>query len=299
VTSREPYNIEFRLLHPVRGIRWAQTIGQVERDGSGQIVKLKGTVQDITERKNAEEEIKQLNQNLESKVEERTSQLANANKELESFSYSVSHDLRAPLRAMDGFSLAVLEDYSSLLDSTGRNYLNRIREASQKMAQLIDAMLILSRVTRAEINRSHINISNLAENIAIELATHEPRRNVTWKIAPDLNALADPTLIKSVMENLLGNAWKFTSRHPRCMIEVGKMMQNGNEVFYVKDDGAGFDMKYMSKMFAPFQRLHSSTEFEGTGIGLATVNRIINKHGGRIWAEGEPEKGATIYFTLG
>jgi light-regulated signal transduction histidine kinase (bacteriophytochrome) len=256
-------------------------------------------IRNISDRKKAEVEILRLNENLEMMVSQRTRQLLDANKELESFSYSVSHDLRAPLRAMDGFSLAVLEDYSSLLDSTGRNYLNRIREASQKMAQLIDAMLILSRVTRAEIKRSHINLSNLAENIAVELATHDPRRNVTWKIAPDLNALADPTLIKSVMENLLGNAWKFTSRHPCCIIEVGKMMQNGNEVFYVKDDGAGFDMKYMSKMFAPFQRLHSSTEFEGTGIGLATVNRIINKHGGRIWAEGEPEKGATIYFTLG
>jgi len=269
------------------------------RDEKGENAGMWAIIRNISERKKAEEEIQQLNQTLESKVEERTAQLADANKELESFSYSVSHDLRTPLRALDGFSLAVLEDYGSIMDHNGKHYLNRIREASQKMAQLIDAMLILSRVTKAEMNRSTVNLSELAENIAGELSANEPDRKVTWKIASGMVVSADQILIKSVMENLMNNAWKFTAKQSRSTIEVGKLVQGENDVFYVKDDGAGFDMKFASKMFGPFQRFHSNTEFEGTGIGLATVSRIINKHGGRIWAESEPEKGATFYFTLG
>jgi PAS domain S-box-containing protein len=254
--------------------------------------------QDITGRKMAEEEIRLLNQELESKVVVRTAQLLESNKQLESFSYSVSHDLRAPLRALDGFSLAILEDYSDKLDEDGRKYLNRIREASQKMANLIDAMLILSRVTKADLNRSEVNLSEIVFGFANELKIRNPERDVTWKIESGMVAEADPVLIKSAMENLLSNSWKFSSKHPSATIDVGSIHENGEVVYFVRDDGAGFDMTYASKLFGAFQRMHSTVDFEGTGIGLATVHRIITKHGGRIWAEGKPEAGATFYFTL-
>jgi PAS domain S-box-containing protein len=256
------------------------------------------TFNDITEKKNVEDEILQLNKSLEEKVELRTHQLTAANKELESFSYSVSHDLRAPLRALDGFSLAILEDYSDKLDGNGRKYLNRIREASQRMANLIDAMLTLSRVTKTEINSSQVNLSEIAAIISVDLRKLNPKRKVSWKIQPGIIVKADPVLIKNVMENLLFNAWKFTSKHPSAIIEVGTVHNNGEVIYFVRDDGAGFDMNYASKLFGAFQRMHSTAEFDGTGIGLATVQRIITKHGGRIWAEGKPEGGATFYFTL-
>ena len=255
-------------------------------------------IRDISERKKTEALIMELNENLEEKVELRTRQLVAANKELETFSYSVSHDLRAPLRALDGFSLAVLEDYSEKLDQEGKQHLARIREASQKMAKLIDAMLLLSRVTKSEIRFSTVNLTELAEDIAEDLDKILPKRDVSWKISPGMVATADPVLMKSALENLLGNAWKFTSKHANAVIEMGTLLENGDVVYYIKDDGAGFDMQYASKLFGAFQRMHSTSEFEGTGIGLATVQRIINKHGGRIWAEGNPESGATFFFTL-
>ncbi len=268
------------------------------KDNDGKVAGALSSAIDITERKKADEEIRRLNQDLELLVQERTAELTLINKELEAFSYSVSHDLRAPLRALDGFSLAILEDYSDKLDDDGKKYLNRIREASQKMAKLIDAMLILSRVTKADLTLTEVNLSGLAEGISNELTKNNPERNVTWKLEPGITVTADPVLLKSALENLLGNAWKFTSKHPSATIEFGTYHENGEVVFYVKDDGAGFDMTYASKLFNAFQRMHSSVDFEGTGIGLATVQRIINKHGGRIWAEGKPEVGATFYFTL-
>jgi PAS domain S-box-containing protein len=268
------------------------------KDSDGKVTGALSSANDITERKKADEEIRRLNQDLELLVQERTAELTLINKELEAFSYSVSHDLRAPLRALDGFSLAILEDYSDKLDSNGKKYLNRIREASQKMANLIDALLILSRVTQADLALTEVDFTSLAEEISAELVTHNTGRNVTWKIEPKMTVTADPVLLKSALQNLLGNSWKFTAKHSSANIEVGSIHENGEVIYFVRDDGAGFDMQYASKLFGAFQRMHSLVDFEGTGIGLATVQRIINKHGGRIWAEGKPEEGATFYFTL-
>lgn len=237
-------------------------------------------------------------ENLERKVEERTAQLAAANKELEAFSYSVSHDLRAPLRSIDGFSQAILEDYGGKLDEAGKDGLQRVRAAATRMGLLIDDLLKLSRVTRAEMRREPSDLSAIAKSIAQSLAETEPGREVKFKIEDDLTADGDPRLLRVALENLLRNAWKYTSRHDRAQIEFGRSEQNGKPVFYVRDDGAGFDPQYADRLFGAFQRLHGVNEFPGTGIGLATVQRIIRRHGGEIWAEAEVEKGATFYFSV-
>jgi len=223
-----------------------------------------------------------------------------ANKELESFSYSVSHDLRAPIRAINGFSRILLEEYSDQLDEEGKKHLRRVSEAGLRMGVLIDDILRLSRVTRSEIRRGLVDLSQLAQTVIGEFqnSTLNQDRQVEVIIAPDLKVNADSNLMRIVLENLLGNAWKFTQKHPTARIELGVTDKDNQTTYFVRDDGAGFDMAYVNKLFGAFQRLHAAAEFEGTGIGLVTVQRIIQRHGGMVWAEGATEQGATFYFTL-
>ncbi len=247
----------------------------------------------------AEDVQRRLNAELEQRVLERTAELAAANRELEAFSYSVSHDLRAPLRTIDGFSQAVLEDYAARLDDLGKDYLSRVRGATQHMGQLIDDLIKLARVARAEMKREAVDLSALAGEVLSALQKSEPGRELECHIEPGLTAKGDARLLRVVLDNLLGNAWKFTGRKPRARIEFGAIRDtDGAPGFFVRDNGAGFDMTYADKLFGAFQRLHTLSEFPGTGVGLATVQRIVHRHGGRVWAEGALEKGATFYFTL-
>jgi PAS domain S-box-containing protein len=296
---------------------WVQTDKIPFKDENGKTTGLIAFAIDITKRKEAEDRLKErytevsnLNKamiNLLEDYEEAQKNLLKSqhqiemtNKELESFSYSVSHDLRAPLRGLDGFSQIILEDYQDKLDEEGKDYLQRIRAASKRMGLLIDALLRLSRITRADLKPEQINLSSLVSKITTELGSSGPKRQVSFIIQPNVTATGDQQLIKIVLENILGNAWKFTGRKKSTKIEFGtKQFANDKEtVYFIKDDGVGFNMEYADKLFDAFQRLHSSDEFEGTGIGLATVNRIIQRHQGKIWAESKVNKGAVFYFTL-
>lgn len=254
---------------------------------------------DLTDRKRAEDEVLRLNRELEARVIERTRELELAIRELEAFTYSVSHDLRAPLRAIDGFSDALLEEYGDKLDEEGKTYLRYLQEGSHEMSDLIDGLLNLSRSTRGELFVERVDLSAMANAVAEELRKAEPDRRITMRIAAGVESFADPRLLKVVMENLLGNAWKYTSKCTDACIEFGVEEQEGVTVYFVRDNGAGFDMAYADKLFLPFHRLHKTNEFPGIGIGLATVQRIIHHHGGRIWAQSTVGEGATFYFTLG
>jgi PAS domain S-box-containing protein len=296
-----------------RGVTWRGEFINRRKDGSlyhdehtitpvrsrdGHITHFVAIMQDVTERKRAEEEIRKLNAELEHRVAERTVELESANKELEAFSYSVSHDLRAPARALCGLSQMLLEEHAGSLPEPVPDYLHRIHDSAKRMGQLIEDLLSLSRVNRHELCRSTVNLTRLAQKILDELRQTSPDRQVDCQVAADLLVKGDPSMLHIALDNLLRNAWKFTQHRPVAQIRVGMTEQDGEPVYFVRDNGAGFDMAYADKLFNPFQRLHSTAEFEGTGIGLAIVQRVILRHGGSIWAEGKADKGAAFQFTL-
>ncbi|MFN7087920.1 MAG: PAS domain S-box protein [Burkholderiales bacterium] len=298
-TGKPVVNRELLMTDEAGRKEWRLTTKVPLRDPQGDIIGLVGITRNITEIRQSAETIRKLNAELEQRVIERTAQLAAANRELESFAYSVSHDLRAPLRSIDGFSQALLEDYRERLDATGRDYLRRVRGASQRMARLIDDLLALSRITRGEMRHENTDLGALAREVIDDLRKEQPERKVEIEVQRGIKVQADPNLLRVALDNLLRNAWKFTAREPRARIEVGAADEDGRTVYFVRDNGVGFDMKYADKLFGAFQRLHSDADFPGTGIGLATVQRVIRRHGGEIWAKAVPGKGATFFFTLG
>jgi PAS domain S-box-containing protein len=266
---------------------WANVVMTALRDPTGRLQGFSKVTRDLTERRHAEEETKRQNAQLEA-----------ANKELDAFGYSVAHDLRAPLRAIDGFSLAILQDFQDQIPAEGAKYLQRIRAGAQRMAQLIEDLLKLARISRYEIVRNDVDLSSLAREVTSQLQTSDPDRQVKVSIAPGVVVTGDRNLLRIVLENLVGNAWKFTSGQPRAEIELGVKSSVAERVLFIRDNGPGFDMEHAGKLFGVFQRLHRDSEFPGTGVGLATVQRIVHRHGGRIWADAAVGKGATFYFVL-
>jgi PAS domain S-box-containing protein len=295
----DTYVVEKRYLHKTGDIVWVELTVSIVRDPGGTPLMFVSVVRDMTAQRQAEADLRALTAGLEARVKERTAELERTNQDLEAFTYSVSHDLRAPLRALSGFSQALVEEYGERLDETGRSYTERIGAASDRMAQLIDDLLQLSRISRGRMDLEPVNLSAEVASMAEELRSREPDRRVHFVVQDGVWATADRRLIGTVVENLLGNAWKFTSHRSEACIEFGRVaVDDAPLCCYVRDDGAGFDPAYVAKLFLPFQRLHLTTEFPGTGVGLASVRRIVERHGGRAWAEGAVDQGATIYFTL-
>jgi PAS domain S-box-containing protein len=287
LTGEKEYNLEFRIVQADGTVRFIKAAALVQRDAQGEAQRMIGINYDVTDQKLAA-----------LKLAQTTAQLAASNQELEAFAYSVSHDLRSPLRAIDGFSRALMEDYGDQVGEEGKDYFDRIRKNVTRMSMLIDDLLRLSRVSRSDMQYSNVNLSALVQEQVQELQTLEPERQVTVIVKPGVVVFADVNLMRVVISNLLQNAWKFTSHHPTAHIEFGVIPHNEQPTYFIRDDGAGFNMAYTNMLFGVFQRLHNTHEFPGTGIGLATVQRVIHRHGGRVWAEGAIEQGATLYFTI-
>ncbi len=298
IASGETFDMEFPLRRADGRFRWFLTRGVPVRNEAGEVIRWIGTNTDISEKRETEEEIHHLNETLELRVRERTAQLEAANNELEAFSYSVSHDLRAPLRAVDGFSQAVLEDYGPELPEEGQRYLQTIRSSAQRMGALIDDLLAFSRLSRTPLARQPVEMTRHVQETLQELESETKGRALELKIGELPNCEGDPTLLRQVWMNLLSNALKYSARRDPAIVEVGATEHDGQVTYFVRDNGTGFDMSYASKLFGVFQRLHREEEFSGTGVGLAIVQRIVHRHGGTIWAEAEPDRGATFSFTL-
>jgi len=303
IETKEPFSTLARPFtypdHPEWGETYWDILLTPLLDCLGDVEFLVLSLNDVTERERAERALTDYQEHLEELVRERTAQLETANRELEAFAFTVSHDLRAPLRSIEGFSRILEEEQATRLDEAGKDHFRRIRAATGKMGQFIDALLNLSRLTRSELSRTAVNLSVLVRTVAEDLARSQPDRFADFVIADGVTAHGDPVMLRIMMENLFGNAWKFTAKRERARIEFGVIENPQSEiVFYVRDNGAGFDMAHAGKLFTPLQRLHSAAEFPGLGIGLATVHRIVRRHGGRLWAEGAAEQGATFSFTL-
>ncbi len=296
ITRGDPYDIEYRL-HFGKTWRWFSVRAEFERDATGRVTVGLGMVLDITDRKLADLHIRELNTSLEERIQERTQALKAAYDELESYSYAVAHDLRSPLRIINGFAQALDEDNPALSDDS-RKHLERIREASKKMGELIDGLLKLSQMARGDLQRTPVDLSAIATRQLRELAATEPERQVDWQVEPGLLAMADAPLVEALLQNLLHNAWKYSACTPLAQIRVRLDTTGGRREFLVADNGAGFDMARADKLFQPFQRLHGPHEFKGLGIGLATARRIVLRHGGELRADAAPGQGARFYFTL-
>ncbi len=292
------FDVEYRIALPDGSLRWIHAKGFPILDDTGKPFRVAAIAEDVTARRSAEQAVIDLNADLERRVAERTAELEAANKELEAFDYSIAHDLRSPLARIRGFGAAVLKDNIDKLDSESVDYLRRMVRSAESMEELVGALLRLSMTSRQELARKDIDVSAQAHLAFEALRRVQPERKAELVLAPGLRARADPGLFGVVLENLIGNAWKFTSRRESARIEVGATLHDGRQAFFVRDNGAGFDPAYADKLFAPLQRLHTKDEFPGSGIGLATVHRIVLRHGGQIWAEGAVGQGATFYFTL-
>jgi PAS domain S-box-containing protein len=304
--------LQYRMRHKEGSSLWVEDHATPVHDAQGRLERIIGTVRDITEHKRtqdsllkqatelqrSEESLKYLNERLEQLVQERTFQLTAVNKELESFCYSVTHELGAPLRAMNCFSTILLAEHGGRLDGGGKDYLERIASAATRMGHLVEDLLMLSRVTRKTLVRVVVDMSTMVREITDALSAQDPSRQLEVLVAPDVKGEWDAALLRLLLQNLLGNAWKYTGGREGARIEFGSYESDGGTVYFVRDNGIGFDMAYAGKIFLPFERLHRIGEFEGTGIGLATAQRVIDVHGATIWAEAEPGKGATFYFTI-